>query len=175
MKLITLSLLFTGALCAQTAVPTASTLPSQTIGAGTSWLRGNAYPASGDVNVGLRIGATSFYSWTTISTPIATTPAGSQPLPSSITTGAAWIAAQNATGSVSLVAIAQGGFTSISSTAGVSASISGSFGVAFRPWKAHVWIFPYVKAANPATGVGGAVATAILQPGVMLLYGFGGK
>lgn len=179
MKALFTALIFAASLAAQTVPPAtvdpADNYPSQTVGVGTAWNRGSNYPATMNTTIGVRIGSTKAYSWTDISTPIAKTPAGSQPLPSSITTGMAYIVAANANQSVSLLAIVQGGFSSISPGGGITPSISGSFGVAFRPWKAHVWIMPYVKAANPTMGTNGAVATAVMQPGVSVFFGFGGK
>jgi hypothetical protein len=148
-------------------------LPSVTVGAGPTWARGSAYPFSADVDIAIRIGGGNWYSWSTVSTPIATVPAGSAPLVSTITTGGAWIAAQSSSGSISLITIVQAGFSTIQATA---PAFTGSIGMVFRLGKTHAYLMPYAKASNASTGgASGALATAVLQPGVMLLYGFGGK
>jgi len=161
-------------------LPTDSTvnqtsLPSITIGAGPSWTRGSSNAASADVNVAIHIGKSNWYSWSTISTPVATVPVGAPPLVSTITSGGAWIAAQSPTGSISLLTIVQAGFSTVQATSTTSPAFTGSIGVAFRLGKRPVYILPYAKASNASTGSGGALATAVFQPGVMLLYGFGGK
>ena len=158
-----------------TTVNTAA-LPSITVGVGPSWTRGSTYPVSGDVNVAIHIGSGNWYSWSTVSTPVATVPAGSPPLVSTITTGGAWIAAQSPSGSISLITIAQVGFSTVQATSTTAPAFTGSIGVAFRLGKTHAYLMPYAKAANASTGgASGALATAVFQPGVMLLYGFGGK
>ena len=157
-----------------TTVNTAA-LPSITMGAGPSWTRGSSYAASLDVDVALHIGTSNWYSWSTVSTPVATVPAGGPPLVSTITTGGAWIAAQSPSGKVSLIAIVQAGFSTIQSTSATAPAFTGSMGVAFRLGKKPVYIIPYAKASNASTGTSGALATAVFQPGVMVLYGFGGK
>jgi hypothetical protein len=96
-------------------------------------------------------------------------------LVSTITTGGAWIAAQSPSGKVSLIAIVQAGFSTIQSTSATAPAFTGSMGVAFRLGKKPVYIIPYAKASNASTGTSGALATAVFQPGVMVLYGFGGK
>ena len=150
-------------------------LPSITIGAGPSWTRGNTYPLSTDVDVAMHIGTSNWYSWSTVSTPVATVPAGSPPLASTITTGGAWVAAQSPSGSISLITIVQAGFSTVQATSTTAPAFTGSIGVAFRLGKRPVYLFPYAKASNATTGTGGALATAVFQPGLMLLYGFGGK
>lgn len=170
MKTLLTLALFAGALSAQTATTASTALPGQVVGTGTSWLRGNAYPLTGDVTIGLRVGTTNFFSWTNISTPLATTPPGSAPTPSSITTGAAWLVAQSSSGKIGLLAIAQGGFTSVSSVAGVSAQITGSFAVPIKPCaNKQLYIMLGVKLANQTA------STAVVQPFVSILYGFNPK
>lgn len=164
-----------------TPLPTSNTtvngaaLPSITIGAGPSWTRGSTYPLSADVNVAMHIGTGNWYSWSTVSTPVATVPAGSPPLASTITTGGAWVAAQSSSGSISLITIVQAGFSTVQATSTTAPAFTGSIGVAIRLGKKPIYLFPYAKASNAATGTGGALATAVFQPGLMLLYGFGGK
>lgn len=157
-----------------TTVNTAA-LPSITIGAGPSWTRGSAYPLSADVDVAIHVGSGNWYSWSTVSTPVATVPTGAPPLVSTITTGGAWVAAQNTSGSVSLITIVQAGFSTVQATSTTAPAFTGSIGVAFRLGKSHTYIMPYAKAGNASTGTSGALATAVFQPGVMLLFGFGGK
>ena len=155
-----------------------ASLPSQVVGGGTSWQRGNAYPVSGDFTFALRVGSSNWYSWTEGSTPIATVPAGSTqgPLATSFTTGGAWAAAQSGSGKVTLLVLVQVGFSTVQATSTTAPAFSGSMGVAIRPWLSRpLWIVPFIKAANPTAGSSGALATAIIQPGVQLLWGFGGK
>ncbi len=147
-----------------------SALPAITFGAGTSWARGAANPLLESTNLAIQIKGTNWYSWTTVNTPIAAAPKGSAPLPSTITTGAAFVAAQSASGSVSLLFILQAGLaaTQISTTG----AFNGNVGAAFRLGKSHAYIMPY---AGGASGTGGSLTSFVLQPGVMVLYGFGGK
>jgi hypothetical protein len=83
------------------------------------------------------------------------------------------VAAQSPTGSISLVLIVQAGFSATATN--VAPSFSGNVAVPIRLGKTHAYLMPYVKAGNPTFGTNGAAATAILQPGFMILYGFGGK
>ena len=188
MKTLFLSILLTAGLFGQTAttsvtVPTPTTnttvnaaaLPSITMGAGPSWTRGAQYASSVDVDIALHIGTSNWYSWSTVSTPVATVPAGGPPLVSTITTGGAWIAAQSPSGKVSLITIVQAGFSTVQATSTTDPAFTGSIGVAFRLGKKPIWVMPYAKASNATTGTTGALATAVFQPGVMVLYGFGGK
>lgn len=151
-------------------------LPSLTIGVGPSWTRGSAYAANADVDIAIRVGTSNWYSWSTVSTPITAAPAGGilpgTPLVSTITTGGAWVAAQSASGAVSLITIVQAG---LSASATASVAFTGSVGVAFRVGKKPIYVMPYAKASNASAGTNGAFASAVLQPGVMILYGFGGK
>ena len=80
------------------------------------------------------------------------------------------------TGSVSLVLIVETGFSTSQTTSRVTPAFSGNVGVAFRLGNSNTYIMPYAKAANAAvSSTGGSLATAVFQPGVMLLYGFKGK
>ena len=158
-----------------TAPPTTvntTALPSLTVAAGPSWTRGSAYTANADVDIAVRLGSSSWYSWSTISTPVTAISVTGTPVVSTISTGGAWVAAQSSSGSVSLVTIVQAG---LSASATTSLAFTGSIGVAFRLGKKPVYIMPYAKASNASIGTSGALATAIFQPGVMVLYGFGGK
>lgn len=163
--------------CQTVPAPTvAAQLPSTAVGAGTSWQRGATYPASGDFTFAQRIGASNWYSWTTGSTPVATVPKGSAPLATTFTTGGAWIAAQSTSGFVALLTIVQVGFSTVQATSTTAPVFSGSLALAIRPWASkRVWIVPYARIANPAAGTGGALASGILQPGLQVVYGFGGK
>jgi hypothetical protein len=163
-----------------------ASLPAYTVGAGPSWTRGGATPFAFDTTIGIHIGQTQWYSWTDISTPIATPCVAGVtltcplntglPVPSTITTGGAWIPIQSATGSVSLVFIIQAGFSTIEATSTVSPTFTGSFAIPIRIRKSHVYIMPYVKLSSASTSAtSGAVATGVLQPGVQAVYGFGGK
>ena len=139
-------------------------LPQITVGAGPSWTRGAAYASSADIDVAFRLGSSNVYSWSTVSTPVAKVPAGAPALASTITTGLAYVAARSASGAVSLVTIAQGGVNSVQPSGPVTAAFTGSVGLAFRLGKGPMYLMPYVRASNPT----------ILQPGAMLVYGFGG-
>jgi len=162
-----------------TLVPSASAasppLPGLTVGVGPSWMRGAAYPLSLDTNLAFHL-AGNLYSWTTVSTPVAPTPANGIPVASTIVTGGAYVAAQSGTGSVSLVLIVETGFSTSQATSSLAPAFSGNVGVAFRLGKSNTYIMPYAKAANAAvSSTGGSLATAVFQPGVMFLYGFKGK
>jgi hypothetical protein len=160
---------------AQAAVAVAS-LPAYTVGAGPSWTRGGSSPYSFDTTVGIHIGQSQWYSWTDISTPIATSAPGSLPVASTITTGGAWVPIQSPTGSVSLIFIVQAGFSTLEATSTIAPAFTGTLGVAFRLGKSHVYVMPYAKASNATTSAtSGALATAVFQPGVQIMYGFGGK
>jgi hypothetical protein len=151
-------------------------LPSYTVGIGPSWTRGGASPFSVDTTLGIHIGSGQWYSWTDISTPVATVTPGSLPVASTITTGGAWLPVQSASGSVSLVFIVQAGFSSLQATSTIAPAFTGSLGVAFRLGKSRVYLMPYAKASNATTSAtSGALATAVFQPGIQLIYGFGGK
>lgn len=136
-------------------------LPSYAAGIGASWARGAQHPMNIDTTVGLQLGSTNWYSWTTISTPVARTRAGGTPAPATISTGGAFIGARSASGSVSLLLTVQGGFAS-GATATVP-TFSGNMGVAFRLGKSNLYLIPYMKAES----------TTVIQPGFLLMYGFG--
>lgn len=166
-----------GAQTAPVATAAVSNLPAYTIGAGPSWTRGASTPYSVDTVLGVHIGQTQWYSWTNVSTPF-TIPAipGAPPTASSITTGGAWIPAQSPTGAVSLIVIVQAGFSMVQATSSAAPAFTGSAGVAFRLGKSHVYLMPYAKASNASTSAtSGALATAVFQPGLQVMYGFGGK
>jgi hypothetical protein len=148
-----------------------SALPGITLGVGGVWNRGQADPFGIDTTLSIRLNAASnIYSWTDVLTPYNSAHAPG-PIYSTVTTGAAWVVAQNKTGSVSLVLIGQAGFST--STAGTSPAFTGSVGAAFKLGKSNTYVFPYFKAAAPTLGASGAVASFIMQPGVQFLYGFG--
>jgi hypothetical protein len=154
-----------------TPTPPVSTLPSILVGGGTSWTRGQAYPYSAVTHIAIHVGTGSFYSWSEISTPIATVPKGSPPLASALTTGMAWVAAQSPGGRMSLVFILNAGVSTAQAT--ITPAFSGSFAVPIRIRKSNVYVVPYFKASNAAAGgVNGAVATFTMQPGLSILYGF---
>ncbi len=175
MTLRTLLFFSASALFAQTPGVDPAALPQITVGAGPSWTRGSAYATSADIDVAFRLGSSNIYSWSTISTPVAKVPVGSPALASTITTGLAYVAARSASGGVSLVTIAQGGVNSVQPSGPVSAAFTGSVGLAVRLGKSNLYLMPYVRASNPQRGSDGALISAILQPGAMLLFGFGGK
>ena len=162
-------------------VPTTSTvntsaLPSIVAGIGPTWARGATNPFAVDFNFGLRVGSSNWYSYSTVSTPITTgSPAGSPPVASTITTGGAWAAAQSASGKVTLLLIVQAGFTTVQANSTVAPSFNGSVGVAFKI-KPNLYVMPFAKASNATTVTNSsALATAVFQPGVQVMYGFGGK
>lgn len=161
---------------AQTPTAAASApIPGLTVGVGPSWMRGAAYPLSLDTNIAFHLTG-NWYSWTTVSTPVAPTPANGVPVPSTISTGGAFVAAQSGTGSVSLVLIVETGFSTSQATSNVSPAFSGNIGVAFRLGKSDTYIMPYARTTNAAvSSTGSSLATAVLQPGIMFLFGFKGK
>ena len=150
-------------------------LPDYAVGVGVSWNRGASYPLSVDTNIAVHLGTSNWYSWTTISTPVAATATG-QPIPSTITTGGTYVAARSASGSVSLLLNFQGGFATVQPS-GISPSFAGDIGMAIKPWTTrNLYILPYAKVQNASVGSStGAFATAVFQPGILLFYGFGGK
>jgi len=174
MNKLSLSLLLACSAWAQ-ATTTDTTLPSMTVGIGPSWTRGDIHAASADVDVALRLGSSNVFSWSTVSTPVATVPKGAQPLASTITTGFAYVAARSTSGSVSLLTIVQAGFNSVQATGTTSPAFTGSAGLAIRMGRTNLYVMPYMKASNPQRGTDGALVSATLQPGFMLIYGFGGK
>ncbi len=161
------------AMSASAQVPTAD-LPAITVGAGPSWTRGSAYATSADIDVAFRLGSSNAYSWSTISTPVAKVPAGASALASTVTTGLAYIAARSAGGGVSLVTIVQGGVNSVQPSGPVSPAFTGSVGLAVRLGHSNLYLMPYVRASNPQRGIDGALISAILQPGVLFVFGFSG-
>jgi len=146
-----------------------------TVGSGISWTRGDVHAVSADVDVAVRISSSNVYSWSTISTPVAPVPKGAPPLASTVTTGLGYVAARTNSGSVSLVTIVQGGFNSIQATGTTSPAFTGSVGLAFRLGKGNMYAMPYIKASNPQRGTDGSLVSAVLQPGVMFIFGFSGK
>ena len=143
--------------------------PSMLVGDGVQWQRGAAYPLVNNTHFAKHISGTSWYSWTTVSTPFTKSPAGSPPVSSSLSTGGAYVAAQSSSGAVSLVLIVQAGFAT--TAAATSAIFSGNVGLAIRPWKTRdLYLFPFVTGQGSA---GGSLTSFILQPGISVLYGFG--
>lgn len=157
--------------------------PSMLVSEGVQWQRGATYPLVDQTSFAKQISGTSWYSWTTVTTPFTSAAAGSPPVASSLSTGGAYVAAQSATGSVSLVMIAQAGFAStgatttasnvgVATTSTTSAVFTGNVGVAIVPFKSHpnFAIFPYCAGQG---AVGGSMTSFILQPGISVMYGFG--
>jgi hypothetical protein len=173
MKRAVLVLAFATAALAQTPpAASISTLPSILVGGGTSWTRGQAYPYSAVIHFAMRVGTSNWYSWSEISTPVASVPAGAAPLPSTLTTGGAWVAAQSAGGRISLVVIGTVGMSAASASTPTGPAFTGSFGIPIRLHKdGNVYLMLYFKAAGAtAGGANGAAATFTLQPGISLLY-----
>lgn len=177
MRLLAL-LLLAGSLFAQT--PISSNLPTLLFGGGVSWRRGAAYPLSQDDVFAKNFSAvdstgkkvpTNWYLWTMASTPITPTPAGGTPVPSTLSAGATYVAAQNTAGTVFLALNVLGGLSATQATAG--AQFTGNVGVAIKLGQTHMYLFPYLGGST-ATG-GSTAGSFVAQPGVMLLYGFGGR
>ena len=176
MNLLPLALVFASVATAQTMPAPVSTtltanLPAVEVGIGPSWTRGGVSRYSADFTVALHIGQSNWFSYTTMQTPIMKHSTG--PVATTIATGGAWIAAQSPSGAVSLVTIMQLGFTTVQATSTTAPTIVGSVGIAFRVAK-NVWIMPYARAASvsAASATGG---TAVFQPSMTVLFGFGGK
>jgi len=72
------------------------------------------------------------------------------------------------------VAIVRAGLTSVQATGATAPAFTGSLGVAIRVRKSNFYVMPFALASNPQKGTDGSLVSAILQPGVMLLYGFSG-
>ena len=164
---------------AQALTPTSSplassNLPQYTVGIGPSWTRGANTPYGIDLTVGIRIAQTQWYSWTTVSTPVNLPPAtNSAPAASTIMTGGAWVPIQNSSGSVSMIFVVQAGFSAASATNSAAPAFTGTGAVAFR-LRPNLYLMPYAKAANASTTTSsGALATAVFQPGVQIVYSFG--
>lgn len=163
------------ALCAFGQTPAATTyqLPSPLLGLGPTWQRGANNPYAVDVNIAIRAGQTRFYSYSTVTTPIVRPKAGALPVTSSMTTGGGYVAFQSAGGSVSLVIIAQAGFSGVQIGSTVAPTFTGSLAVPIRLSK-RLYLMPFARATNASTSTtSGALATAVLQPGVQLLYSLG--
>ena len=184
MRHLTIALLLVCASFAQTVAPpvpvatTATTappnnvdtsaLPNYMAGTGIGWNRYAAQPYSSLTSFAIRIGSSNVYSWSTIDTPIAATPAGGTPLPSSVRTGAAYVAAQSASGSVFLVLIGDLGLTATPSA--TAAGYSAGLGVAWRPKKTWpVYVMPLYRL------IGASNAGVYTVPEVQVWYSFGGK
>jgi hypothetical protein len=81
---------------------------------------------------------------------------------------------------VSLIFLIQSGFSAVAANSTIAPQFSGAASVAIRlgkkessPWY-HWYAVPYAKAANASTSAtSGTLATAVFQPGVQLMYGFG--
>lgn len=88
-------------------------------------------------------------------------------------TGGAWVPIQNSSGSVSLIFIIQAGFSAASASTSAAPAFTGTGAVAFR-LRPNLYLLPYAKAANALTSTpSGALATAVFQPGVQIVYSFG--
>ena len=162
---------------AQTVTPASTTTPaapligpSMLVSEGVQWQRGATYPLVNQTSFAKQISGTSWYSWTTVTTPFTSSPAGSPPVASSLSTGGAYVVTQSASGAVSLVTIVQAGFANTPTA--TSAVFTGNVGVAIIPFKAYpnLAIFPYC-AGQGATG--GSMTSFVLQPGISIMYGFG--
>ena len=177
MKAFLLSILCACCLHAQVLSPSPppSNLPPYVLGAGISWDRGANSQLAADITLAVLLKGTSFYWWSDISTPLAKGMNG-QPVPSTITTGGAWVATSNSR--IALVVIIMGGFsiaTSQSPSAGISTvapAFSGSIGVPIKI--AGNWaVMPYIKAlATSATSTTAAGVSTVIQPGVQVQYNF---
>lgn len=155
------------------ALPTIGTPligPSMLVSEGVQWQRGAVYPLVNQTSFAKQISGTSWYSWTTVTTPFTSASIGAPPVASSLSTGGAYVVTQSASGSVSLVTIVQAGFASTGAT--TSAVFTGNVGVAIIPFKSHpnFAIFPYCAGQGAA---GGSMASFVLQPGISIMYGFG--
>jgi hypothetical protein len=161
---------------AVTPAPAVSrTLPSKLVGCGVSWNRGASYPLTMDCQYAMHIGSGNWYSWSSIDTPIATQPAGAPPLLSTLTTGGAYVLGQSASGRIGVVAIVQMGFSIAQTTSTAAPAFTGTAGIPFRPLKSqpNLYIMPYVKAASASTSTNSSgLATAVLQPGITMMYAF---
>jgi len=141
------------------------------IGTGPSWIRAASYPLNDDTSFALRLGSSSWYSWTDIVTPIARNPNSAAPLPSTITTGATFVAACNPAKSVCLLVNAAGGVSAAAGGAAAAPAFTGGVGVDFRIGNVH--IIPQAKASNAAYSLtSGALATAVFSPSLLVAYGF---
>lgn|GEM_PF-4758905 len=171
------ALLFLSAFASMASAQTTSDppLPDITIGIGPSWRRGDAHAISADVNLAERLGTSNIFHWSTLSTPVARVAAGSPALPSTITTGLAYVIAGSANGALSVLLIGQGGRDQLP-TGATSLALTGSIGVPIRiPHTKNLYFMPYVRASKPTAGVDGALVSTIVQPAFMLIYGLNRK
>lgn len=162
---ILIGLFFAGSVYGQT--PASSPLPGYLIGTGAEWNRYSPQPYSVTTSLALRIGGSNVYSWSTLATPFARTPAGGTPIPSSMRTGAAYVFAQSAGGNVFLFGLGDVGL-SATPTANLAA-YSGGLGLAVRIRKSNFYLMPLYRA------IGAAGTSVQAVPELMLWYSFGGK
>ena len=155
--------------------PPPPNLPPYVLGAGASWERGSTSQLAVDITLAVLLKGTSFFWWSDIATPLAKGING-QPVPSTITTGGAWVATSNSR--IALVVIIMGGFSiaapAQSSAVGstVAPAFSGSIGVPIKitgNWA----VMPYIKAlATSATSTTPAGVSTVIQPGLQVQYNF---
>ncbi len=162
----------------QSAAETAASLPPSVVGTGVSWDRGQAYPLeektlygheffTTDPATGKKV-PTSWYVWTQASTPIAPSPAGN-PVPSTLSAGVTYVAAQSASGSVLVLLTGMGGLSASQTTAG--GQFNGNIALAFRLGKSNWYLAPGIAGSTLAGG--SASGTFVAAPGIFLLYGLG--
>src|ERR1017187_1903114 len=119
MKTIQIKTLFVAVAMAGSAF--AQSGPTLLAISGASWLRGAPYPVNNSTSIGIELGASSFYSWSEVVTPIARNPGSTAPLPSTITSGVSDLLVCSPTRSVCLLVAATGGVYAAGSTAAAPA------------------------------------------------------
>jgi hypothetical protein len=152
-----------------------SSLPRLVMGIGIADQRGAAYPYVLDITAALHIGNTSFYSWSDCSTPWRRAPRGQPPTSSIFTTGGAWIPAQSKDGRIKPIVIIQAGVTAVQANSTIEPAISGALGLLIGLGSGF-HVMPYFRVANQTIATGSSTTTTgVLQPGIQILYSFGGK
>ena len=161
MRSLLLGILFAALACAQS-------LPGTVVSGGMEWDR---YAAAGhfsaNVSASFQVGKTNWYSYSTVTTPVAKTPEGQNPQTSSIRSGFFYVVTQS--GGVSFAALAQAG-VSVAQGTSTQANISGGVAVPIRLGKTNLYAIPLLRFVSPQTGTGVQVV-----PEIQIGYGFGGK
>lgn len=181
----TLTIIFALVLCAfgQTPAPIPpdvnpawlASLPTSFAAFGGTWERGATHPMNLDGSYGQRLGQSRWYAWIDMRTPIFKVAPGAAPTPSTVTAGAGYVPICSPTGSVCLIVIALGGVSAASGGQAAAPAFTGSVAVSIR-LHGHLYLTPYGQASNASySATSGALATAVISPGVWLVYGFGGK
>ena len=158
-----------------------SQLPSTFVGGGLWWDRGSSYPYQSAITYARNFTTTdpatsskiasNWYLYGVATTPIAPTPTGGSPQPSTLSAGACYAAAKSLSGSVILILCGTGGLSATQASAG--GQFAGNIGVLIRIKKSHWYA---TVGIGGSTLVGGATSGGfVAQPAAGILYGIGGN